>query len=320
MIFDAVLIGRNEGTRLDATVRALVGQARRVVYVDSGSRDDSVAVAQAAGADIVHLDPARPFTAARGRNAGFAALGPDRAPFILFMDGDAITLPDWPATALAFLQAHPKAALVHGQTLEEAPDASIYNWLAHQDWRCVATPTASGVGRFVIRAEIFEQSGGFRDEMIAAEDEDIFWRIRALGVETWCIDAPMCSHDMNLHSFAPWYRRAIRTGHAHAEIAHRHRGASHIERRRAVFWAGVLPAAAVGALLVAPPLLLGVAGLYGASLARMALRYRSQGLDWGRAAQAACLVMVSKFANLFGIATFWWRKLRRKGVALIEYK
>ena len=47
---DLVLIGRNEGNRLSRSLAAARSEARRVVYVDSGSRDDSVATARAAGA------------------------------------------------------------------------------------------------------------------------------------------------------------------------------------------------------------------------------------------------------------------------------
>ncbi|EKD60429.1 MAG: Glycosyl transferase, family 2, partial [uncultured bacterium] len=42
-VIDAVVIGRNEGARLLACLRSLQGQVRRLVYVDSGSGDGSVA-------------------------------------------------------------------------------------------------------------------------------------------------------------------------------------------------------------------------------------------------------------------------------------
>ena len=70
----AVVIGRNEGERLVRCLASLAGATGHVVYVDSGSTDGSVAAAQAAGAEVVTLDPDRPFTAARARNAGFARL------------------------------------------------------------------------------------------------------------------------------------------------------------------------------------------------------------------------------------------------------
>ena len=61
----AIAIGRNEGERLVACLRALTAQVGRVIYVDSGSTDDSVARARALGAQVVALDMSRPFTAAR---------------------------------------------------------------------------------------------------------------------------------------------------------------------------------------------------------------------------------------------------------------
>ena len=77
----AIVIGRNEGGRLvrclasvGAAVRREGGAPGRVVYVDSGSTDGSLAAARAAGAVVVALDPAAPFTAARARNAGLAVL------------------------------------------------------------------------------------------------------------------------------------------------------------------------------------------------------------------------------------------------------
>lgn len=64
-----VIIGRNEGERLVRCLASVHGQAR-VVYVDSGSTDESVAKARAAGADVVSLDLTIPFTAAEQEAAG----------------------------------------------------------------------------------------------------------------------------------------------------------------------------------------------------------------------------------------------------------
>ncbi|WP_372836203.1 glycosyltransferase, partial [Puniceibacterium confluentis] len=84
---DVVLIGRNEGARLVAALGAVQGQARRMIYVDSGSGDGSVDAARAAGAEVVLLDLSQPFTAARARNAGFAALEGDSPDLVQFIDG-----------------------------------------------------------------------------------------------------------------------------------------------------------------------------------------------------------------------------------------
>ena len=64
-----VAIGRNEGERLRACLHSVLDVAALVVYVDSGSSDGSAQRARAHCAEVVELDPARPFSAARARNA-----------------------------------------------------------------------------------------------------------------------------------------------------------------------------------------------------------------------------------------------------------
>ena len=90
----AVAIGRNEGDRLKACLHSLVPVCDRVVYVDSGSRDDSVAFARGLGVTVVELDTTTPFTAARARNAGFEALLADEElDLVQFVDGDCKVRP-----------------------------------------------------------------------------------------------------------------------------------------------------------------------------------------------------------------------------------
>ena len=85
-----VAIGRNEGERLRLCLESVVGRGHTIVYVDSGSSDGSVGLARSKGVEVVELDLALPFTAARGRNEGFArleAINPG-VRFVQFVDGD----------------------------------------------------------------------------------------------------------------------------------------------------------------------------------------------------------------------------------------
>src|SRR5688572_13834671 len=98
-----VVIGRNEGERLVNCLKSVKPDANVVVYVDSGSTDGSVEAAERLGARVVRLDMARPFTAARARNEGFArltALHPG-ARFVQFIDGDCELVPGWLDAAMA---------------------------------------------------------------------------------------------------------------------------------------------------------------------------------------------------------------------------
>jgi len=64
--YGAVAIGRNEGQRLVRCLKSL-SDADTVVFVDSGSTDNSAEASRQPGADVVEFDLGIPFTAARAR-------------------------------------------------------------------------------------------------------------------------------------------------------------------------------------------------------------------------------------------------------------
>src|SRR4028118_1781381 len=109
-----VAIGRNEGKRLHQCLLSVVGKVAHVVYVDSGSTDGSIELARSLGVDVVELDLSTPFTAARGRNAGFAHLLQKEAQieYVQFVDGDCEVVEGWLDTALAQLEAQSNVAVV----------------------------------------------------------------------------------------------------------------------------------------------------------------------------------------------------------------
>src|SRR5436190_5666009 len=92
-----VAIGRNEGERLRRCLQSLDPSARPTVYVDSGSSDGSPKLARSLGAEVVALDMALPFTAARARNAGLERLLAisSTIEYVQFVDGDCETDPGW---------------------------------------------------------------------------------------------------------------------------------------------------------------------------------------------------------------------------------
>ena len=55
-----VIIGRNEGARLVVSLQSALAALppERIVYVDSNSKDDSVATAEQLGVSVVQLDGA----------------------------------------------------------------------------------------------------------------------------------------------------------------------------------------------------------------------------------------------------------------------
>lgn len=317
---DAVVIGRNEGARLVACLRALAPQVRRLVYVDSGSDDGSPERARAEGAEVIALDPARPFSAARARNAGLAALAGDPPEFVQLQDGDAVPCPGWVARGTAFLDATPRAAAVHGHTAEAAPEASLYNRLIAEEWRAAPGETRACTGVVLMRFAPLHAIGGFRDDVIAAEDDEMAIRLRAAGWTLHRMDADMAVHDAGMLRFGQFWRRAVRAGHGFAQVGDLHPGYFRAERRRAWAWALVLPLAALVAAVMMPVLVFGVVALYAAAIVRMALRFRARGFSGRDARAAALLFMASKPANLAGMLRWRVRRLLGAAPRLIEYR
>lgn len=318
---DAVVIGRNEGARLVACLGVLRGQVGRIVYVDSGSTDGSVAAAEALGAEVVTLDMARPFTAARARNAGLVALalGGNAAEFVQMIDGDCALRAGWLAVAVAFLQADPKVALVFGRRRERFPEASVYNQLCDREWDVPLGEVRACGGDMLIRRAALAEVGGYREEVIAAEDDELAQRLRAAGWTLWRVDAEMSWHDAAILRFGQWWRRAVRAGHGFGQVGALHPGHFVAERRRVWFWGAVLPLVALVGFKM-PWVALGVAGLYGASFARTGWRFWRGGMAPGRSLGCAGLITLSKLPNLQGMLTWMWRNHRGAGPRIIEYK
>jgi GT2 family glycosyltransferase len=218
-----------------------MGQLDHVVYVDSGSRDDSVGLAQGLGVAVVELDPAQPFTAARARNAGAAALAtaqPNVA-LVQFIDGDCELDAGWLAAAMAAMAGSPTIAVACGRRRERHPEASVYNRLCDIEWNTPVGDAEACGGDALMRLAAFRAVGGFDPALIAGEEPDLCHRLRQAGWTVRRIDADMTRHDAGMTSASQWWARAKRSGYATAE-AWRRRGRSDPRLRRQalsnVFW------------------------------------------------------------------------------------
>ena len=314
MTLAAVVIGRNEGARLVACLEALQGEVDHIVYVDSGSSDGSVAEAEARGAAVIALDMTQPFTAARARNAGLAALGEDIT-FVQFLDGDCAIRAGWVETARAHLEAHPKVAVVCGRRRERAPEASVYNAMIDAEWDTPVGEAKACGGDALMRVAPLRAVGGYRDTLIAGEEPELCVRLRQAGWQIWRLDAEMTWHDADIHRFGQWWQRSKRAGHAFAEGAAMHGAAPERhwvqETRRALLWGVVLPVMIVLAALLTGPAALLLVAIFPAQMLRLGMR---GGWTFG------VFSVLGKFAEAAGALQFYWRRWRRRDAQLIEYK
>lgn len=310
----AIAIGRNEGQRLIDCLDSLQDQVGQIIYVDSGSTDGSQAAAEARGAKVVTLDMSVPFTAARARNAGLAAVAGD-VTYIQLLDGDCVLQPDWIEVARAHLEAHPKAAVACGRRREKFPEASLYNWLTDMEWDTPIGKVRACGGDALMRRTALEAVGGYDPSLIAGEEPEMCVRLRQAGWEVWRLDAEMTLHDAAMTRFGQWWQRTKRGGYAYAEGAVMHGAPPERHEvaptRRAILWGLLLPVFILVAGLIWPWAWLLVL-LYPLQVLRLHLK--------GTPLMLAVFFTIGKFAEAEGALLYYWRRIRGSRQELIEYK
>jgi glycosyltransferase involved in cell wall biosynthesis len=322
--FGVVVIGRNEGDRLKRCLESVQGLPNGVIYVDSGSTDDSIAIAQARKATVVELDLHTPFTAARARNEGFQKLIQTQPAldYVFFVDGDCEVIPGWLEKAQQFLDQHGDVAVVSGLRRERFPEKSIYNLLIDIEWREYPFGDVKICGGdALMRVNALQQVKGYRAELICGEEPEMCVRLREAGWRIWRLNEPMALHDAAMYRFGQWWTRGVRGGYGFALGASLHGGSpgrhSVFESSRAWIWALGIPLATV---------ILGIAwswwsllllALYPLQVVRLAHHCKQTGREnWWRGAA----LVLGKFAEVVGQTKFFMDRIRGARSGLIEYK
>ena len=322
-----VVIGRNEGNRLKKSLLSAIGENRTVVYVDSGSTDGSVQLAQSLGVGVVELDLSIPFTAARARNTGFEHLQQmdSKIEFVQFVDGDCRIVEQWWDAALKKLEQNPEIVVVCGRRKEEFPNDSIYNRLCDIEWDTPIGEAKACGGDAMMRVSALKSVGGFNPKLIAGEEPELCVRLRQAGGKIFRIDAPMTIHDAKITQFGQWWKRSLRAGHAYAEGSWLHGRSPERhwlkESRSIWFWGLILPLLALATAWFT----LGVSLLLLLS-AYLLLTYRiyqsaqRRELTASDARLYAIWCMLGKFPQAQGQIQFHVSRLLRRQRTLVEYK
>lgn len=323
----AIVIGRNEGSRLSLALMSARHAGGPVVYVDSASSDASLSVARDAQVAAISLATPPMLSAARGRNAGLAwveANFPDAA-FVVFLDGDCVLQPGFADAAVRAMD-DPRIAVVTGHLREHEPGSSIYARLSMHEW-------TSGVGDIhdfgnlggimCARVAALTAVGGFNPRMIAGEDSELGVRLALAGYRIVKIDAEMALHDNGISTFQAWWRRSVRAGHALAQRFALNGRTPLRDCRREVlstlFWGIALP---LTAMLLAWPtkgaslILLGGYFVLGYRIRRRLIR---AGCNRGEASAGMVFGLLSKFANAIGLCRYLLNASTGR-FRIIEYK
>lgn len=318
-----VVIGRNEGERLITCLTSLKRDVTKIVYVDSGSIDQSIANAEKLDVVVVNLDLSLPFTAARARNAGLEKLATldTSLKYVQFVDGDCEVVAGWLSTAFDYLEAHSDVAVVCGRRRERFPNVSIYNQICDIEWDTPVGEAKACGGDAMMRIDCLKSLKGYRESLIAGEEPELCVRIRQSGYKVWRLDSEMTLHDAAITKFSQWWKRTTRAGHAYAEGAYLHGKPPEChwvrESRRVWIWGGAIPLLFLVSLLICPLASLLFVLLYGFQFVK--LTYRNKKLSSFSPIYAAFLI-IGKFAEMVGQCKFFWHKILNKKFELIEYK
>ena len=326
IIIATVVIGRNEGARLMAALSSVARAGRQLVYVDSRSTDDSVAIAAATGVICVQLEEDVALTAARARNEGLRTLlsMADPPTAVFFMDGDCVASQRFVDAAVEVLEQEPDVVAVCGWRAERDPQRNRFHRVCDVEWHQgeVGDVDAFG-GDVVIRTSAIEAVNGYDASLIAGEDPELAARLRDRGGKIRRVDVESTLHDIAMATSRQWWRRAERSGYAYAAAERCTRALTTPifgrERGRIIRWGLVAPLVAV---VLTPwtrvPLaaLAARALMSGTRAARSVDPSRGAGdrLAWG----VSCAI--SPYPNAIGLLRYEIARALRRRPELIEYK
>lgn len=175
---------RNDARRLAVCMQSLRSQAYpagdyEIVVVDNGSTDDSRAVAERHGAAVLCFPGLR---VGALRNRGVAA---SRGEMLAFVDSDHEVPANWLAAGEQELQAAEAPRIVGSPYLAPPAGAWVQRiWELHRLRDRTRRPVAwLATGNLFIRRRDFDRLGGFREDLVAAEDVDLCVRMAAVGGE-----------------------------------------------------------------------------------------------------------------------------------------
>lgn len=189
-----------------------------VIFVDGGSTDRSVEIARNYSfVKVIELVQDQP-TPGRGRNHGWRVASHEK---IQFLDGDTILEKGWLDKATAYLKN--EVVAVFGRRSEIYPRKNWYHLVADIEWKAPLGECKAFGGDVLVEKSTLENVGGYDEFLIAGEDPDLSYRIRQKGGKILSVDVPMSKHDIQMDSFATYFKRAVRTGYAYTALALRYR-------------------------------------------------------------------------------------------------
>lgn len=193
-MISVIVIGKNEGARLDACLtsakRALRMLSYELIYVDSHSTDDSVAIARAHGARCF-VPEAPNTTAGLGRYVGTQAA---HGEYLLFLDGDMLLQPGFVERAMMRMAAGGCDGACGIRTDHYMKGGKVVS-VCENYFGCTQERVAPEFGGAIfLTAEALKACGGWSTDTIACEEAELHARLLAHGRTILELPVPMIIH------------------------------------------------------------------------------------------------------------------------------
>jgi glycosyltransferase involved in cell wall biosynthesis len=179
-----VIAVKNDARRLQVLLSSLakLPEHPQIIVVDNGSTDDSVSVAESAGVDVYCYPNLR---VGALRNRGVTHSNGD---VLAFADSDHEVPEDWLRIGCDILTRSEEIVAVGSHYLPPSDGTWVQRvWGVHRlrgetprdvDWL--------GAGNLFVRRVDFARVGGFREDLVAAEDVDLCFRLKQQGKRIVC--------------------------------------------------------------------------------------------------------------------------------------
>jgi glycosyltransferase involved in cell wall biosynthesis len=213
-LFVSVIIPvRNDAERLRVCLKSLARQTYprsrlEVVVVDNGSTDESVHVAKQYGATVIEAPELR---VGGLRNRGVVeSIGE----ILAFVDSDHELPENWIASGVARLTSSSDVRMIGAPCRSPASGTWVQRfWELHRLRRRERHETAwLGAGNMFLRRCDFERVGGFREDLVAAEDVDLCTRIGRLPGKIVCDPAVVNVHHGEPRTLWQFFRKELWRG------------------------------------------------------------------------------------------------------------
>jgi glycosyltransferase involved in cell wall biosynthesis len=194
-----IVIGRNEAQRIERCLRSVFASMPsredcEVIYVDSASEDETVAIASRFPIRILQLRQSWKLSPSAGRYIGYQHA---RGKYLLFVDGDSLLYKRWLVRACEFLGENPACGgvggIMHQAYLSRSGNciAVAKNYFSQSPEEPVrAAVSLSGIAMY--RRDAMEKAGTFNPFLTTGEECELALRIQDAGYSLARIFEPMC--------------------------------------------------------------------------------------------------------------------------------